>query len=165
MSTPTKSASPTSVHFSASWKTIMECAAVEVFELMAGVRLEVDAAASAETPRGEQTAMVGMAGALCGMTTLRCSQATAAKFASLMLGEDAASNPSSARDAMGELCNMIAGNFKSKISNLADHCMLSVPTVITGEDYSMETAEPTEGITIAFKYEGEPLWVSLVIHT
>jgi len=164
VSSPTKSASPTSVHFSASWKTIMECAAIEVFELMAGVRLDVDAA-STETPRGEQTAMVGMAGALCGMTTLRCSQATAAKFASLMLGEDAASNPSSARDAMGELCNMIAGNFKSKISNLADHCMLSVPTIITGEDYSMETAEPTEGITIALKYEGESLCVSLVIHT
>jgi len=66
---------------------------------------------------------------------------------------------------MGELCNMIAGNFKSKISNLADHCMLSVPTIITGEDYSMETAEPTEGITIALKYDGELLWVSLVIHT
>lgn len=60
---------------------------------------------------------------------------------------------------------MIAGNFKSKISNLADHCMLSVPTVITGESYSMETAEPDEGVTVSLMLDGEPLWVSLVIHS
>lgn len=164
MSFTTNAASQTVVHFDANWKTIMECAVVEVFELMAGVRLEPNPTPS-EEPRGEQTAMVGMAGALCGMTTLRCSQATAVKFTSLMVGEEAASNPSTARDALGELCNMIAGNFKSKISNLADHCMLSVPTVITGEDYSMETVDPTEGVTVALTFDGEPIWVALIIHT
>ena len=161
MSSTIKSASQ-AVAFDATWKTIMECAALEVFELMAGVRPEL--LATTEEPAGEQTAMVGMAGALCGMTTLRCSRVTGARFASLMLGDDA-SNPSASRDALGELCNMIAGNFKSKISNLADHCMLSVPTVISGESYSLETAEPTEGISVALKFEGQPLWVSLIIHT
>jgi len=34
-------------------------------------------------------------------------------------------------DALGEVCNMIAGNFKNKISGLSEGCMLSVPTVIT----------------------------------
>lgn len=163
MSFTSNSTPQAAVHFNSSWKTIMECAALEVFELMAGVRLELSAAS--EAPRGEQTAMVGMAGALCGMTTLRCSQATALRFAALMLGADAASDPGSARDALGELCNMIAGNFKSKISTLADHCMLSVPTVITGEDYSLETAEPNEGVTVSLIFNGEPIWVSLVIHT
>ena len=164
MSSTTNSTPQATVHFNTNWKTIMECAAVEVFELMAGVRLELSPV-STEEPRGEQTAMVGMAGALCGMTTLRCSQVTAAKFASLMLGEDAASNPSSARDALGELCNMIAGNFKSKISTLGDHCMLSVPTVITGEDYSLDTAEPSEGLSVILMFNGEPIWVSLIIHS
>ena len=142
----------------------MECAAVEVFELMAGVRLELNQTPIGE-PRGEHTAMVGMAGALCGMTTLRCTQAASAKFASLMLGEEAASSPSSARDALGELCNMIAGNFKSKISTLGDHCMLSVPTVITGADYSMDMAEPNEGLSVILMFNGEPIWVSLIIHS
>jgi chemotaxis protein CheX len=163
VSSTTKFPSHAGVHFDASWKTIMECAAVEVFELMAGVRPELNAA-STEEPHGEQTAMVGMAGALCGMATLRCSRATAAKLASLMLGGEAASIPSTARDALGELCNMIAGNFKSKISSLAEHCMLSVPTVITGEHYSMETAEPTLGVTVALTFEGQPIWVALIFH-
>lgn len=60
---------------------------------------------------------------------------------------------------------MVAGNFKSKISNLADHCMLSVPTVITSADYSMETSEPTKGLVVPLLFEGQPLWVSLIIHT
>ena len=132
--------------------------------MMAGVRLEINTAPQ-EDPRGENTAMVGMAGALCGMTTLRCSRDTSAKFASLLLGGDAATNPSVAKDALGELCNMIAGNFKAKVSILADHCMLSVPTVITGEDYSMSPLDPSEGVTIELKFDGEPIWVSLVIHT
>lgn len=159
-----QSRTPAVVPFDPSWKTIMECAALEVFEMMANVRLALNPA-PAEAPTGGQTAMVGMAGALCGMTTIRCTRATAVKLAALMLGEEANSNPASARDALGELCNMVAGNFKSKITGLADACMLSVPTVIAGEDYSMDTAEPAEGVTIPLVYEGENIWVSLVTHS
>ncbi len=158
------SASPSAVTYDPSWKSILECASIEVFEMMVGVRPELNSASIGE-PRGEQTAMVGMAGALCGMTTLRCGKATASRFAALMLGEAAASDPSSSGDAIGELCNMVAGNFKSKISTLADHCMLSVPTVITGDSYSMDTSAPTETITVPLLFEGQPIWVSLLIHT
>jgi chemotaxis protein CheX len=160
----TKSTSPAPVRFDSNWKTILECAALEVFEMMAGTRLELSATPTDE-PRGEETAMVGMAGVLCGMTTLRCSGGTAVKLASLMLGGDEASNPSTARDALGELCNMIAGNFKAKVSTLGEHCMLSVPTVISGEDYSLGTAEPSETLRVALTFAGEPIWVSLIVNT
>lgn len=164
MKTSTRPGTQVTVPFDPNWKTILECAVMEVFEMMAGTRLEPNPNPS-EEPHGEQTAMVGMAGALCGMTTLRVSKDAATQLASQMLGGDAASNPQTARDAVGELCNMIAGNFKAKITNLADHCMLSVPTVITGEDYSFSTLEPTEGITLSMVFNGDPLWVSLVTHS
>jgi chemotaxis protein CheX len=163
MNLATKSSSPISVAFDASWKTILECAAFEVFEMMVGVRPELNSA-STGAPTGEQTAMVGMAGALCGMTTLRCAKATSARFAALMLGGAATSDASSSGDALGELCNMVAGNFKSKISTLADRCLLSVPTVITGGDYSMETSAPTQCIIVPLLFEGQPIWVALIIH-
>lgn len=164
MKSLTQSRTQTTVPFDPNWKTIMECAALEVFEMMANVRLTIDPA-PADAPSGGQTAMVGMAGALCGITTIRCTRSTAVKLAARMLGEEAISNPASARDALGELCNMVAGNFKSKISGLADACMLSVPTVIAGGDYSMDTAEPAECVTVALAYEGENIWVSLVSHS
>jgi chemotaxis protein CheX len=151
------------VHPDPHWKGILECAAIEVFSMMVGVELKPIPDVQPE-PQGEQTAMVGLAGALCGMVTIRCKANTAAKLATLMMGADAASNPSDTGDALGELCNMVAGNFKSKITGLADHCMLSVPTVIWGEDYVMQTATPNEGYSVALTYEGEPVWFALVIH-
>jgi len=151
------------VAFDPNWKPIFECAILEVFEMMAGTSLELRTDCTDE-PRGEQTAMVGLAGALRGMVTLRCSHAAAAKFASLMLGGSAGSTPSTIRDALGELTNMIAGNFKAKISNLADSCVLSVPTVITGEDYSMSTIEPNDGISTPLNFGEEPIWVTLIAH-
>ena len=120
---------------------------------------------SDDPPRGEQTAMVGMAGALCGMTSLQCSTETAARLARLMLDGQAATNRGMIADALGELCNMVAGNFKAKISTLADRCLLSVPTVISGGDYFMHTLPPSECLRVAFDYEGDVIWVLLTIHT
>jgi len=159
-----KSASTTIVPFDIHWKPLLECATLEVFELMAGVKLELSASVT-ENSGPQQTAMVGMAGALCGMTTVRCSVGTAGKLASLMLGGDAGSNPATARDALGELCNMIAGNFKAKVNTLADHCMLSVPTVITGSGYSLDAAEPSETIDVTLAFESECICISLITHT
>ena len=96
------------------------------------------------------------------MVTIRCTSKTAADLAARMLGGDA--NPSAISDALGELCNMVAGNFKSKVSTLADHCMLSVPTVIWGEDYVMQTVQPHSGFHVLLSYQGDPIWFSLVIH-
>ncbi|MGA7190733.1 MAG: chemotaxis protein CheX [Candidatus Acidiferrales bacterium] len=156
-------ASRTQVPYDMAWRNILEAATLEVFEMMAGVRLSSPPTPEDE-PRGEQTAMVGLAGALCGMATIRCSSATAAKLAARMLGDDATSNPSMVADALGELCNMVAGNFKAKVQSLADHCVLSVPTVISGEDYEMQTPEPSVGCIFALAYDGDPVWIALVVH-
>jgi len=147
----------------AHWKGILECAAIEVFAMMASTELRA-MAEQPDHPGGEQTAMVGLAGALCGMITIRCKPETAVKLATQMLGEDARSNPSMVGDALGELCNMVAGNFKSKITGLADHCMLSVPTVIWGEDYVMQTVQPNSGLQFALACDGLPVWFALVTH-
>jgi chemotaxis protein CheX len=146
-----------------SWKPILERAAIEVFQIMAGASLE-PVHMLAEEPKGARTAMVGLAGALCGMMAIRCSRTLAGQLASLMLGGDAAENPSMIADALGELCNMVAGNFKAKISTLADHCMLSVPTVISGEDYCLQTCSPAELFQIPLTYRDELVWVSLSVH-
>ena len=145
------------------WKGLLECAAIEVFSMMAGMELKACEEQPAEV-HGDQTAMVGLAGALCGMVTIRCSSATACKLAAALLAGDANANPSILSDAMGELANMVAGNFKSKVTSLADRCLLSVPTVISGEDYTLQMMPPTEGFNIALSLDGEPVWFSLIIH-
>ena len=55
-------------------------------------------------------------------------------MASKMLEVEEDKTGSELADAMGEICNMVAGNFKNKIAGLSAGCMLSVPTVITGSE-------------------------------
>jgi chemotaxis protein CheX len=108
------------------------------------------------------TAMVGMAGVLYGITTTHCSSDTAIRLASKVAGTEPAKDPIIVNDALGELCNMVAGNFKAKISSLADHCMLSVSTVITRENYALQSAELSESLNIPRAFEGSQIRVCLI---
>jgi CheY-specific phosphatase CheX len=139
-----------------AWKEVPECATVEVFHMMPGVRLiarlppahdPISESAPPQKQRG-LTAMVGMAGALCGITTIHRSADTAIRLASKMASDEAAKDPNIVSDALGELCNMVVGNFEAKIPSLSDHCMLSVSTEITGENYALQSAEPSESLTV-----------------
>jgi chemotaxis protein CheX len=146
-----------------SWLPTLQLAAQEVFELMLASRLEMLTQTSVDQ-KLEITAMVGLAGKLSGVLSVRCSGHSATHMASRMLGTNANQAGPETWDAIGEICNMIAGNFKNKITGLGDGCMLSVPTVITGGDYNMR-ALATEEICIALLFEGEPLVLSLEVHT
>ena len=46
------------------------------------------------------------------------------------------------KDGIGEICNMLAGAWKSKVPELAANCGLSVPAVITGRDYKLHVQAP-----------------------
>jgi chemotaxis protein CheX len=144
------------------WLPTLQLSAQEVFGLMLGSALEMPS----EPPDGaglEITAMVGLAGKLCGVLSLHCSAKSAARMASRMLGTNSEEASPETRDAIGEVCNMVAGNFKNKISGLGDGCMLSVPTVISGQDYSLRSLAADE-IRTTLLFEGEPLLLSLELH-
>src|SRR5215470_8953008 len=119
------------------WLPLLELAVREVFEIMLGCKLEPLANINSTTL--EFTAMVGLAGQLCGVVTMRSTAKSAVLMASKMLGVDPKDADQQTWDAIGEVTNMVAGNFKNKLSGLGDKCMLSVPTVITGADYSFHS--------------------------
>jgi chemotaxis protein CheX len=107
--------------------------------------------------------MVGMAGQLRGILTVRCSSKSAARMAARMLGIDAEKVGPEMWDAVGEICNMVAGNFKNKIAGLGDGCMLSVPTVITGAEYNLHSMVNDE-MRIVFLFEGEKIVLYLDVN-
>ena len=67
-------------------------------------------------------------------------------------------------DAFGEICNMIAGNFKNKISGLGNGCMLSVPAVISGGHYHVHPLSRSEAVEVTLLFEGAPVSISLRLH-
>ena len=144
------------------WLPMLDMATREVFELMLGTRLTVPEPAASDGVL-EITSMVGLAGKLCGVMGIRCSERAAALMASKMLGVDPDKIGPELCDAFGEVCNMVAGNFKNKITGLGDGCVLSVPTVITGNDYALHPLADTPPLEIHFLFESLPLVISLQV--
>ena len=148
-----------------SWAMLLQVGAKEVFQIMLQTELADMPNAAEQTPGGDVTAMVGLAGALCGVLSIRCEERTAEKIAGRMLGSVGAVDPKDVPDAIAEVCNMVAGNFKSKITQLAENCMLSVPTIIRGDDYEMVTVSDGDQIQVGMTYEAAPIWFCLAIHS
>jgi chemotaxis protein CheX len=143
------------------WVSLMELATREVFNMMLGCQLakpEIAMDGAFDT-----TSMVGLAGKMCGILTCSCSANAATLMASKMLGVPATAGSREALDALGEVCNMVAGNFKNKVPGLGDGCMLSVPTVITGKNYSMHSLADSAALEVRLLLEGMPIVISLRI--
>src|ERR1700716_735053 len=90
-----------------TWLPLLEMATREVFELMLGCQLTVPTTAEELTP--EVTAMVGLAGHLCGVLSVRCDAKAAALMTSRILGVELDKVGPQVSDALGEVCNMVAG--------------------------------------------------------
>jgi len=108
------------------------------------------------------TGTVGIAGALRASFTLRCAKGTATRIASQMLGVPAEEASTQDCDAVGEICNMVAGHFKAKIG-LEAECMLSVPLVILGSDYHLHSVNEGERLEVPVLYNCELLDIVLEI--
>src|SRR5258708_8195687 len=147
----------------ASWGSLLEEAVGEVFAMMLNTEIQ-PAPAGTEGPKAEFTAMVGLAGELCGVCVLRCTPTAAGLMASRMLGVDAEEAGEEKWDAVGEVCNMVTGNFKNKLTGLSERCMLSCPTVIAGSDYQCRPMAGGQAFGTTMPCEGTLISLCLGIH-
>lgn len=145
------------------WQPLLELASREVFEIMLGCKL--GAAGELQSSSGELTAMVGLAGQLCGLVTLQCTAKSAASMASHMLGAEIRQGDRQMFDAVGEITNMVAGNFKNKLTGISEKCMLSVPTVVMGSSYSCRSMTDTAPLQVMLTFEGAPVNIKVEVHS
>ncbi len=131
-----------------NWLPILELAVEEVFEIMLGCR--VKPASSEHVTNEEFTAMVGLAGALCGVLTIRCDAKTARQVAKSMLG-DTADSEQQVADALGEVCNMIAGNFDSgdaQMKSTSEAAFDRIAGMLRQRDYRLRIEGHTDNLPI-----------------
>lgn len=146
------------------WSPLVESAAREVFQVMLGTKL--DPFQDDPAVITEMIAMVGLTGRVAGVVSFHCTARAARRMAQVMLGTAAASaDPEeaddTARDAVGEICNMVAGTIKNRLGQLGDECKLSVPTIISGAECSMQSNPGGTHVQMPFTYEGSPIAVAL----
>ena len=141
----------------------LDSAGVEVFTMMVGTVL--GSADEAVLPRvADYTSMIGLAGDLCGVLSFRCSNSSAALIAAKMLGSTEDTSAECIRDALGEICNMVAGAFKAHVMDIIDQCFLSVPMVVSGKDYEMHPLADGLRIQVSRSFEGALIWMTLDLH-
>jgi chemotaxis protein CheX len=88
------------------------------------------------------TAVIGLAGALSGACTVQAMAKTAIHMTTCMVGTEMGTVDDAVLDCLGEISNMLAGAWKSKIPALSAACLLSVPTVVTGTQYAVHRQTP-----------------------
>lgn len=147
------------------WAPVLESATREVFDVMLKSPLEAHASggASAGAANAELIAMVGLSGQLAGVVSVHCTAAGAREIASKMLqapppeGEE----EDAARDAVGEVCNMVAGHFMGKVGGAGANCRLSVPTIVAGGSCMMTPESQGIHVEVPFQFAGSPLRIVL----
>ncbi len=133
----------------------------EVFQLMLGVDCQ-DGQAPLETEAEFVTAMVGFGGVLSGVCVFRSGGATACRVAERMAGMEFATVDDMVKDAIGEICNMLAGAWKGQVPELAARCGLSAPAVITGRDYHLHVQAPEFHLRHVYGFDGARFEVTIL---
>lgn len=147
---------------SGGWAAVLESVADEVFGTMLGVAAV--RGSDAPPPGGNITAMVGLAGGLSGVLSVRCRLEVAGQLASSMLGMDTTEAEAPTRDALGELANVIAGCIKCRIPGLEDACFLSTPTVVIGHNFRVYSRGDCVTTEVPFHLGEWLVWLVLDIN-
>ena len=139
----------------------LDASVEEVFRMMLGIECRRDAA-PAIAEKESVTAVVGFGGLLSGACVFRSGAKSALKIAAQMTGSAFIEVDDTVKDGIGEICNMLAGAWKGKVPELAANCGLSIPAVITGQDYNLHVQAPEFQIHHTYRFEDEVFEVTIV---
>ncbi len=109
---------------------------------------------------------IGLGGRVSGLICVYLPEDLARQAAVAMLGmppEDA--SPEDMSDILSELCNMIGGTIKSRLSDEGFSCELSLPSVMHGRNFRIETPGFSSGraIEAAFRHDVHLVRISLAL--
>jgi len=106
---------------------------------------------------------IGLTGQYAGTGGLQCTSDTACHLSSKFLMTEFAAVNEEVLDAFGELTNMIIGNFKTEMENLAGPMGMSIPTVIYGRNFTTRSLGHEEWVVVPFDCAGHQLEVKVCL--
>ena len=95
---------------------------------------------------------VGFVGRLSGVVYVFTTVSFARRITATLLGlqEAEIEGDEMINDAMGEMANMLVGQMKSQLSDRGMPCVLTIPSVVRGSNFSVEATTSTEGHIFSF---------------
>ncbi len=145
---------------------LIDTSVTEVFSTMLNLQMKLEPAHTA-LPNGEPqvAGSVGFVGRLTGVVYLYSTQAFARRMTGKLLGlaDNEIEGEEMVNDAIGELSNMVVGHIKSRLSDRGMPCVLTIPSVVRGSNFSIETVSPSERRAFSFRCETGHLVVEILI--
>jgi chemotaxis protein CheX len=145
----------------------MNAAAMEVFATMLGCEI------SPQAPKPDHTvatadygiiSLLGLTGEWTGSAGLSCSAECACWITSQMLFSEYAAINAEVLDAVGEITNMVIGNFKNSIHTMTGPLAMSTPTVICGREMQTTNGGAHEWLVFPFCSAGHSIRLMVQLH-
>ena len=141
----------------------------DVFDTMVGSALAegTPLAGDALRPHSNVVGQIGFGGSRCGLVVFYTTSAGAAVITRSLLCMSDNEEPSKAEvaDAIGEITNMIAGSFRTRMATDGDAWAISIPTVTMGSDFYMTPLSDGRRTMLPFRMGDHEIFVELVITT
>ena len=141
----------------------------DVFGKMVGTELTdgapIDGAAL--RVRSHVVGQIGFGGSRSGVVVFHATLAGAGLITRTLLGMLEPTEPSTPEiaDAIGEITNMIAGSFRTRVATAGDAWAISIPTVTIGSDFFMTSLTNGRSTMLPFYMGTHELFVELIITT
>ena len=136
-----------------------------VFKTMFGVEIVMGKPALKTTKlsSAEITGMIGFTGDKRGNFSLAFTVPSATFMYKTMVGETITTVTSELVDAIGEITNIISGQFRVEIEKLGYKLSAALPTVVVGQNVEINFITKVPVITLPFTFEAEDLKGSLFL--
>lgn len=137
----------------------------EVFSMMVqrdltfGPPIEGDAL----RPKSNVVGTVSFAGTESGVVAFYSTIQAANEIAGALLGLDASEVNGEMPDAIGEISNMIAGAFRTKMSDAGHPWVISVPSVTVGSDFYTKYVSDVRRVLCPFRMGEQEVFVELIL--
>ena len=127
---------------SSDLKEFVTNAVSDVFDTMLSMKVENVAAGQTDNLNGSRiVGTVSFAGKVLGNLNLHVDQQFAVEMTAAMLGMETAEidGDEEVHDVIGEVCNMIGGDLKSRMCDFGLTCELSIPSITRGKEFRIES--------------------------
>ena len=137
-------------------ETIVEAvreATQSVFSMMLSLETQIQPHRTVDQPDPVDgvVALIGFTGPWGGTGALYCQEELACKMGSAMLMMEVNEINGEVLDGVGEVANMVLGNFKESIETHTGTLGLSVPTVVYGKNFSTRSAIKSDWTLVPFQ--------------
>lgn len=118
-----------------------------------------------KTSGGSVSGVVGLSGNERGLVAVHAPLKVATYLTTQLLGMEVDEINEDVRDAIGEMANILAGSVKSALNGEGMDVKLSIPSVVSGEDYTFSSRDDCPSAVVPFTMEAGTFMVELKFET